>query len=138
MENECSVPLAERRLDIPSDSLHDAVMKMPFFSSATPNHSKATMDNNQFTIEMAQEFHRNMAAIIDAVQVGIWQKGVRDLLGYSTDFALGQKRGLQTLILKTGHKSAYVRLHWDNILGISAEDRQLVTNAVQKAIQELC
>ena len=96
------------------------------------------MDNNQFTIEMAQEFHRKMAAIIDAVQVGIWQKGVRDLLGYSTDYGLGQKRGLQTLILKTGHKSAYVRLHWDNILGSNAEDRQLVTNAVQKAIQELC
>jgi len=96
------------------------------------------MDNNQFTIEMAQKFHRKMAAIIDAVQVGIWQKGVRDLLGYSTDYGLGQKRGLQTLILKTGHKSAYVRLHWDNILGSNAEDQQLVTNAVQKAIQELC
>ena len=96
------------------------------------------MDNNQFTIEMAQEFHRNMAAIIDAVQAGVWQKGVRDLLGYSTDYGLGQKRGLQTLILKTGHKSAYVRLHWDNILGSTAEDRQLVTDAVQKAIQELC
>jgi hypothetical protein len=95
------------------------------------------MDKNQFTVEMAQEFHRNMAAIIDAVQVGIWQKGVRDLLNYSTDYGLGQQRGLQTLILKTGHKSAYLRLHWDNVFGGNAEDRQLVANAVQNAIQEL-
>lgn len=96
------------------------------------------MKNDQFTVEMAQEFHRKMATIIDAVQVGIWQKGVRDLLGYSTDYGLGQKRGLQTLILKTGHKSAYVRLDWDTIFGSSTEDRELVTNSVQKAIQELC
>jgi hypothetical protein len=112
-------------------------MKMPFFSSPLPNQSKAPMDNTEFTIEMAQEFHRNMAAIIDAVQVGIWHKGVRDLLNYSSDYGLGQKRGLQTLILKTGHKSAYVRLHWDSIMGSNAEDRQLVTNAVHNAIHEL-
>jgi basic membrane lipoprotein Med (substrate-binding protein (PBP1-ABC) superfamily) len=96
------------------------------------------MKNDQFTIEMAKEFHQKMATIIDAVQEGIWQKGVRDLLGYSTDYGLGQKHGLQTLILKTGHKSAYVRLHWDNIFGSSSEDKALVTNSVQKAIQELC
>ncbi len=96
------------------------------------------MKSDQFTIEMVQEFHLKMATIIDAVQVGIWQKGVRDLLGYSTDYGLGQNRGLQTLILKTGHKSAYVRLHWDTIFGNSTEDRELVTNSVQKAIQELC
>lgn len=95
------------------------------------------MDDKQFTVELAQEFHKNMAAIIEAVQVGIWQKGVRDLLNYSTDYGLGQERGLQTLILKTGHRSAYVRLHWDSILGSNPEDRQLVANAVQNAINEL-
>lgn len=79
-----------------------------------------------------------MAAIIDAVQVGIWQNGVRDLLGYTTDYGFGQNRGIQTLILKTGHRSAYVRLHWDSILGGNAEDRQLVAIAVQNAIRELC
>ena len=78
-----------------------------------------------------------MSAIIDAVQVGIWQKGVSDLLNYSTDYGVGQQRGLQTLILKTGHKSAYVRLHWDSIMGSKPEDRQLVANAVQNAINEL-
>lgn len=95
------------------------------------------MVDKQFTVELAQEFHKNMAAIIEAVQVGIWQKGVRDLLNYSTDYGLGQERGLQTLILKTGHRSAYVRLHWDSILGSNPEDRQLVANAVQNAINEL-
>lgn len=106
--------------------------------SPLPNHSETTMDNNQITLEMAQEFHRSVAAIIDAVQVGIWQNGIRDLLGYSTDYGFGQMRGLQTLILKTGHRSAYVRLHWNNILSGNAEDRQLVDDAVQNAIRELC
>jgi len=96
------------------------------------------MDNNQITIEMVRAFHSSMAAIIDAVQVGIWQKEVRDLLGYSTDYGFGQNRGIQTLILKTGHRSAYVRLHWDSILGASAEDRESVASAVQNAIHELC
>ncbi|MGC2164937.1 MAG: hypothetical protein WA632_02855 [Gallionella sp.] len=95
------------------------------------------MDDKQFTVELAQAFQKNMAAIIDAVQVGIWQKGVLDLLNYSTDYGLGQKRGLQTLILKTGHKSAYVRLHWDSIMGIKPDDKQLVAQAVQNAINEL-
>ena len=95
------------------------------------------MNDKQFTVELAQTFQKNMAAIIDAVQVGIWQKGVRDLLNYSTDFGLGQKHGLQTLILKTGHKSAYVRLQWDSIMGSTPEDRQLVADAVQYAINEL-
>jgi hypothetical protein len=96
------------------------------------------METDQFTSEMAHEFHRNVAAIVDAVQDGIWQKGVRDLLNYSTDFGFGQTRGLQTLNLKTGHKSTYVRLHWDEILrDKSDEDRQFVADAVQKAIQEL-
>lgn len=95
------------------------------------------MDDKQFTVELAQAFQKCMAAIIDAVQAGIWQKGVRDLLNYSTDYGFGQKRGLQTLILKTGHKSAYVRLHWDSIIGSKPEDRQSVANAVQNAINEL-
>jgi len=30
-----------------------------------------------------------MAAIIDAVQTGIWEAGVHNLLGYATDYAFG-------------------------------------------------
>lgn len=95
------------------------------------------MDNTQFTVEMAQEFHRRMAAIVDAVQAGIWQAGVHDLLGYSTDFGFGQKRGLQTLDLKTSHRSAHVRLHWDTVLGDAPADRELVDEAIASALNEL-
>lgn len=95
------------------------------------------MDNKQFTAEMALEFHRRMAAIIDAVQAGIWQAGVHDLLGYATDYAFGQERGLQTLVLKTRNRSTYVRLQWDAILGDAPADRQHVDEAIRSAINEL-
>lgn len=95
------------------------------------------MENKQFTVEMAQEFHRRMAAIIDAVQAGIWQTGVHHLLGYSTDFAFGQERGLQTLVLKTRNRSKYVRLQWDTILGDTPTDRQHVDDAIRSAITDL-
>lgn len=95
------------------------------------------MDNHQYTVEVAQEFHRRMAAIIEAVQAGIWETGVHDLLAYATDYGFGQKRGLQTLVLKTGHRSAYVRLQWDTILGDTPADRQLVDDAIKSAINEL-
>jgi len=78
-----------------------------------------------------------MAAIIEAVQTGIWQEGVRDLLGYATDYAFGDKRGLQTLVLKSKHRSAYVRLQWETIMGDTVADRQLVDNAIKNAIHEL-
>ncbi len=95
------------------------------------------MDKDQFTIETAQEFHRRMASIIDTVQVGIWKAGSRDLIGYDSDYGFGQKRGFQTLVLKTGRRSAYLRLLWDTILGDDAEDRQLVDEAIQSAINAL-
>ena len=95
------------------------------------------MDKDPLTVEVPREFHRRMAAIIDAVQTGIWQKGVHDLLGYSTDYAFGQQRGLQTLVLKSEHRSAYVRLHWDSIMGDTDADRQLVEEIIRKAISEL-
>ena len=95
------------------------------------------MDKDPLTVEVPREFHRRMAAIIDAVQTGIWQKGVHDLLGYSTDYAFGQQRGLQTLVLKSKHRSAYVRLHWDSIMGDTDADRQLVEEIIRKAISEL-
>jgi len=78
-----------------------------------------------------------MAAIIDAVQTGMWQASVRDLLGYATDYAFGDKRGLQTLVLKTSRRSAYVRLQWETIMGDSPADRQAVQSAIDNAIQEL-
>jgi hypothetical protein len=95
------------------------------------------MDNNEFTVEMAQEFHRRMAVITDLVQVGIWQSGVHDLLGCATDYGFGQKRGVQTLVLKTGRRSAYVRLHWDTVLGDTPADKQIVDDATKSAINEL-
>ena len=78
-----------------------------------------------------------MAAIIDAVQTGLWQEGVHDLLGYSTDYAFGQTRGLQTLVLKSKHRSAYVRLQWDTVMGDGLSDRQLVDEAIKSAINQL-
>jgi hypothetical protein len=78
-----------------------------------------------------------MAAIIEAVQSGMWQAGVHDLLGYATDYAFGQERGVQTLVLKSKHRSAYVRLHWDTVMGDAEADRQLVSVAIKNAISEL-
>ena len=78
-----------------------------------------------------------MAAVIEAVQTGVWQTGVHDLLGYATDYAFGDKRGLQTLVLKSKHRSAYVRLQWETIMGDSVADQQLVDNAIKNAIHEL-
>lgn len=95
------------------------------------------MDSNQFTVETAQEFHRRMAAITDAVQVGVWQAGVHDLLGFTSDYGFGQKRGVQTLVLKTGHRSSYVRLHWDEILGDAPADQERRDEAVRIAINDL-
>jgi len=78
-----------------------------------------------------------MAAAIDTVQEGIWNAGVHDLIGYSTDYGFGQKHGVQTLVLKTRRRSAYLRLHWDTILSDAPADRQLVDAAIGSAITEL-
>jgi len=78
-----------------------------------------------------------MAAIIESVQSGMWEAGVHDLLGYSTDYAFGDTRGLQTLVLKSRHRSAYVRLQWATIMSDAVADRQQVDAAVTSAIHEL-
>jgi len=78
-----------------------------------------------------------MAAIIDAVQTGMWQAGMHDLLGYATDYAFGDQRGLQTLVLKTSRRSAYVRLQWETIMGESPADKQAVKDTIENAIREL-
>ena len=101
--------------------------------SATP----VVPDKDPLVVDVAREFHRRMAAIIEAVQTGIWEKGVHDLLGYATDYAFGQQRGLQTLVLKSKHRSAYVRLHWNTVMGDTVADRQLVDETIRKAILEL-
>ncbi|WP_291986072.1 hypothetical protein [Candidatus Accumulibacter sp. ACC007] len=95
------------------------------------------MDKDQFTTEVALEFHRRVAAIIAAVQAGMWSHGVHDLLGYATDFAVGEARGRQTLVLKSRSRSSYVRLQWETILGDGPAARQLVDDAIQSAINEL-
>jgi hypothetical protein len=94
-------------------------------------------ENDPLTVDVPREFHRRMAAVIDAVQVGMWQAGVHDLLGYSTDYAFGQQRGVQTLVLKSKHRSAYVRLHWDTVMGDADLERELVGVAIKSAINEL-
>lgn len=94
-------------------------------------------DKSPLTVEVPREFHRRMAAIIEAVQSGMWQAGVHDLLGYATDYAFGQERGVQTLVLKSKHRSAYVRLHWDTVMGDTDADRQRVNLAIKNAINEL-
>jgi LDH2 family malate/lactate/ureidoglycolate dehydrogenase len=94
------------------------------------------MDKDQFTTEVALEFHRRVAAIIAAVQAGMWKHGVHDLLGYATDFAVGEARGRQTLVLKSRSRSSYVRLQWETILG-DGPAGQLVDDAIQSAINEL-
>jgi hypothetical protein len=99
--------------------------------------SSAVAEKDPLSVDVPREFHRRMAAIIDAVQIGVWEHGVRDLLGYATDYAFGQQRGLQTLVLKSKHRSAYVRLHWDTIMKDTVADRQLVDEALRNAIGEL-
>jgi hypothetical protein len=89
------------------------------------------------SVEVPRDFHRRMAAIIDAVQVGIWEAGVHDLLGYATDYAFGQERGQQTLVLKSRNRSAYVRLRWDTVTSDDADSRRLVEAAIKSAINEL-
>jgi hypothetical protein len=97
----------------------------------------AVTDKDPLTVEVPREFHRRMAAIIDAVQTRVWQEGMHDLLGYATDYAFGQQRGVQTLVLKSKHRSAYVRLHWDTVMGDSVEHRRLVDEAIRNAVHEL-
>lgn len=99
--------------------------------------SSTPADKDPHSIEVPREFHRRMAAIIDAVQTGLWQAGVHDLLGYSTDFAFGQNRGLQTLVLKSKHRSAYVRLPWDTVMSDQAHERKAVEEAIASAINQL-
>ena len=94
-------------------------------------------DKDPLSLDVPREFHRRMAAIIDAVQSGVWEAGVHNLLGYATDYAFGQQRGLQTLVLKTSNRSAYVRLNWDTVMGNTKDDRHLVDSAIKSAIREL-
>jgi hypothetical protein len=116
--------------------IHD--MPQNRYGKAAPSPANAAvMDKDLLTVDVPREFHRRMAAIIDSVQSGIWQEGVHDLLGYATDYAFGQQRGFQTLVLKSKHRSAYVRLHWDTVMGDTVADGQLVDQAIRNAINEL-
>jgi hypothetical protein len=95
------------------------------------------IDKDPVSLDVPREFHRRMAAIIDAVQSGVWKAGVHNLLGYATDYAFGQQRGLQTLVLKSSNRSAYLRLDWDTVMGDAESDRQQVDAAIKSAIGEL-
>jgi hypothetical protein len=99
--------------------------------------TSTTIDSPLLTEQAVREFHRRVSVIIDAVQSGIWQTGLHELLGYATDYAAGQERGRQTLVLKTRGRSTYVRLQWDSVLGDSPADRKLVDDAIRSAINEL-
>jgi len=102
-----------------------------------PSTSSSAIEKDPLSVDVPREFHRRMAAIIDAAQTAMWEAGVHDLLGYATDYAFGQQRGVQTLVLKSRHRSAYVRLHWDTVMGDTDADRQLVEVATRNAINEL-
>lgn len=94
-------------------------------------------EKDPLTVDVPCEFQRRMAAIIDAVQTRLWESGVHDLLGYATDYAFGEARGLQTLVLKSRHRSAYVRLPWDTVMGDGPAERQRVQDAIRSAVAEL-
>jgi hypothetical protein len=105
-----------------------------------PNKSIPSMGEAEgaaMTIDAVREFHRRMAAIVEAVQTGIWELGFHDLLGYATDYGFGQQRGVQTLVLKTKHKSSYVRLHWNTVMGDGPAQAQAIETAIRDAITEL-
>ena len=93
--------------------------------------------DDAMTLDVAREFHRRMAAMIEAVQTGIWEAGIHDLLGYATDYAFGQQRGVQTLVLKNKHRSSYVRLHWDTVMGNGVAELEAVDKSIKDAIREL-
>ena len=95
------------------------------------------MTDDPLAVDVPREFQRRMAAIIEQVQVAIWDRGVHDLLGYATDYAFGQQRGMQTLVLKSRNRSAYVRLNFDAVVGDTDADRAAVDAAVKSAIAEL-
>lgn len=105
---------------------------------ATKHTVAAGADRGEaMTLDVVREFHRRMAAMIEAVQSRLWEAGVHDLLGYATDYAFGQHRGVQTLVLKSSHRSSYVRLHWDTVMGEGAAEKQAVETAIENAIAEL-
>jgi hypothetical protein len=95
------------------------------------------MNDDPLAVDVPREFQRRMAAIIEKVQVAIWDRGVHDLLGYATDYAFGQQRGMQTLVLKSRNRSAYVRLNFDAVVGDTDADRAAVDAAIKSAIAEL-
>ena len=90
------------------------------------------------TLDVVREFHRRMAVMIEAVQTGVWERGLHDVLGYATDYAFGQARGVQTLVLKTRLRSSYVRLQWDTVMGDGITEKQAVETTISNAIGELC
>jgi len=89
------------------------------------------------SLDVVREFHRRMAVMIESVQTGVWERGFHGVLGYATDYAFGQDRGVQTLVLKTKHRSSYVRLQWDTVMGDAIADRQAVEATINNAISEL-
>ena len=89
------------------------------------------------TLEVPREIHRCMAVIIDAVQTGMWTRGVHDLLWLrAMDHAFGgQQRGVQTLVSRASTVCLRT-LHWDTIMGDADADRQRVDVAIKSAINE--
>ena len=78
-----------------------------------------------------------MAAIIDAVQNGIWQAGVHDLLGYRHGLRLWTATRPADSCAEEQYRSADVRLHWDTVMGDTVADRELVYQSIRNAIGQL-
>lgn len=105
-------------------------------TSSSPTQAAPAAEDS-INVEAVRQFQRRMSEIVDTVQAGVWARGVHELIGHATDFAVGQERGVQTLVLKTRRRSAYVRLDWDTVVGDSATSRQQVDEAISKAIDQL-
>ena len=116
------------------DGFRDTSGWLPTILSPILKHGTAVV---AIPVEIALEFHRRVAAIVEAVQRGIWRDDVRDVLGHATDYSHGEGDVVQTLVLKSRHRSAYVRLRWSTIMGDSDADREGVSRAIESAIREL-
>ena len=99
--------------------------------------SNFSMDQEPATVDVPREFQRRRVAIIDDLNVAIKYPGLQDISGYVTDHSIRQQRGLQTLVLKSRNRSAYVRLNFDTVVSDADADRQRVDAAVKSAIAEL-
>ena len=66
------------------------------------------IDQDPLSVHVSREFHRRMAVIIDAVQTGIWEAGLHDLLSGVVDARRQHQRGdpIEQLQAREAHRAA--------------------------------